>query len=166
MTHSVAAGVALMNLLAKPDARDFMSLPFQEIDFLENLETDPDQNLKNLRIGFLPDMKAGLPVNAEVAAAAAAASKALAGAGAIVEQMPSFLTEELLDGMCRFFEARSYNDYQQLTPAQQAKVLPFIAEWSTWRAKNFSGRDVMAAYNCYVALRDATVRACQPYDFV
>ena len=164
MTRGVAASAALMNLLSKPDARDFMSLPFEDIDFLKGLEKN--LNLKNLKIGFLPDMKVGLPVNAEVAAAAAAASKALAGAGAIVEQMPSFLTEELLDGMCRFFEARSYNDYVQLPPAKQAKALPFIVEWTSWRAKNFSGTDVMAAYNAYVSLRDVTVRACQPYDFV
>jgi aspartyl-tRNA(Asn)/glutamyl-tRNA(Gln) amidotransferase subunit A len=164
MTRGVAASAALMNLLSRPDARDHMSLPFDDIDFSKGLEKN--LNLKNLKIGFLPDMKVGLPVNAEVAAAAAAASKALAGAGAIVEQMPSFLTGELLDGMCRFFEARSYNDYMQLSPAKQAKVLPFIAEWTTWRAKNFSGRDVMAAYNAYVSLRDVTVRACQPYDFV
>ena len=162
MTRSVAASAVLMNLLSKPDARDHMSLPYEAVDYsdIEGLK------LNGLRIGFLPDMKVGLAVNAEVAAAAAAASKALAGAGAIVEQIPSFLTEELLDGMCRFFEARSFNDYVQLPPAKQAKVLPFIAEWSTWRAKNFSGRDVMAAYNSYVSLRDITVRATQAYDFV
>ena len=162
MTRSVAASAALMNLLARPDARDFMSLPYQP----ENYGDLDGLNLKGLRIGFLPDMKAGLPVHAEVAAAAAAAAKALAGAGAIVEQMPPFLTEELLDGMCKFFEARSYNDYSMLPPVKQARVLPFIAEWTTWRAKNFSGRDVMAAYNAYVSIRDITVRACQPYDFV
>ncbi len=162
MTRDVASSAALMNLLSKPDARDFMSLPYQGIDF-----SDIDGlKLKGLRIGFLADMKVGLPVHPEVAAAAAAAAKALAGAGAIVEEMPSFLTEELADGMCRFFEARSYNDYVQLPPAKQAKVLPFIAEWSTWRAKNFTGRDVMAAYTAYVTLRDVTMRACQPYDFV
>ena len=111
-------------------------------------------------------MKVGLPVTAEVAAAAAAAAKALQAAGAKVEEMPSFLTEELLDGMARFFEARSHNDFAMLPPAKQAKVLPFIAEWSTFRAKNFTGRDVMAAYGSYVTMRDVTVRACQPYDFV
>jgi aspartyl-tRNA(Asn)/glutamyl-tRNA(Gln) amidotransferase subunit A len=162
MTRDVASGAALMNLLSKPDARDFMSLPYQAIDF-----SDIDGlKLKGLRIGLLADMKVGLPVHPEVAAAAAAAAKALAGAGAIVEDMTSFLTEDLADGMCRFFEARSYNDYVQLPPAKQAKVLPFIAEWSSWRAKNLSGRDVMAAYTAYVTLRDVTMRACQPYDFV
>ena len=68
--------------------------------------------------------------------------------------------------MCRFFEARSHNDFTQLPPERQAKVLPFIAEWCTWRAKNFTGRDVMAAYNSYVILREVTVRACEPFDYV
>ena len=166
MTRSVGDGAAMMNLLSKPDARDFMSLPFQEIDFVKGLETNFEKNLKNLRIGFLPDMKAGLAVHPEVRAAAAAAAKALQGAGAQVQDMPSFLTADLLDGMARFFEARSCNDYLQLPPAKQAKVLPFIVEWCTWRAKNFTGRDVMAAYGSYVALREATVRACEPFDYV
>ncbi len=162
MTRDVASAGALMNLLSRPDARDFMSLPYRPENYtdLNGLE------LKELRVGFLPDVKVGLPVHAEVRAAAAATAKALEGAGAKVEEMPSFLTAELLDGMARFFEARSYNDYALLPPAKQAKVLPFIAEWSTFRAKNFSGRDVMAAYASYVMLRDVTVRACQPYDFV
>jgi aspartyl-tRNA(Asn)/glutamyl-tRNA(Gln) amidotransferase subunit A len=163
MTRDVAASAALMSILSKPDARDFMSLPFEEIDFLKASE---GIDLRKLRIGFLPDMKVGLPVHPEVAAAAAAAAKELAAAGAMIEPVAPFLSEELLDGMCRFFEARSYNDYCMLAPQKQAKVLPFIAEWSTWRAKNFAGRDVMAAYNAYVVIRDATVRACQPYDFV
>ncbi|MEW6688356.1 MAG: amidase [Pseudomonadota bacterium] len=164
MTRSVAESAALLNLLAKPDGRDFMSLPFEEIDFFNGIENETDP--KALRVGFLPDMKAGLPVHPEVRAAAAAAAAALESAGARVEEMPSFLSAELLDGMAKFFEARSYSDFAQLPPARQAKVLPFIAEWCSWRAKDFSGRDVMAAYASYVALREATTRACLPYDFV
>jgi aspartyl-tRNA(Asn)/glutamyl-tRNA(Gln) amidotransferase subunit A len=163
MTRSVADSAALMNLLTKPDARDFMSLPFQELDFPKSLESNP---VKNLKIGFLPDMKCGLPVHPEVRAAAKAAADALAGAGAKVEEMASFLTPELLDGMQRFFEARSHNDYMQLPAAKQAKVLPFIVEWCTWRAKSFTGRDVMAAYTSYVTLREVTTKACQPFDYV
>ncbi|HUN68779.1 MAG TPA: amidase, partial [Burkholderiales bacterium] len=130
MTRGVAASAAMLNLIAKPDARDFMSLPYQATDF-----SDIDGlKVKGLRIGFLPDMKAGLAVHPEVRAAADGAAKALEGAGAHVEEMPSFLAPDLLDGMCRFFEARSYNDYMQLRPAQQAKVLPFIVEWWAGRA--------------------------------
>jgi aspartyl-tRNA(Asn)/glutamyl-tRNA(Gln) amidotransferase subunit A len=164
MTRSVACSAALMSVLTKPDPRDFMSLPFQEIDFSGGIEKEA--NLKTLKVGFLPNMRCGLPVHPEVRAAAKAAADALAGAGAKVEEMVSFLTPELLDGMSRFFEARSHNDYNQLPAAKQAKVLPFIAEWCTWRAKGFTGRDVMAAYTSYVTLREATTKATQPFDYV
>jgi len=162
MTRGVAAAAALMNLLAKPDARDFMSLPYQP----ENYGDLDGPDLKGLRIGFLPDMKVGFAPQPEIRAAAAAAVKALEAAGAKVEEMGSFLTAELMDGMSKFFEARAYNDYALMPPERRAKVLPFIAEWCSWRAKSFTGREVMAAYGAYVALRDATIRATLPYDFV
>jgi len=163
MSRSVLDSALLLNVLARPDARDFMSLPYEAADYPAGLE---DIDLKRLRIGFLPDMKCGLPVHTEVRAAAQAAARALESAGAKVEEMESFLTEDLLDGMARFFEARSYSDFVQLPAEKQARVLPFIAEWCTWRARNFSGRDVFAAYTSYVTLREATAKACQPYDFV
>ena len=163
MTRSAADAALMMNPLTRPDARDFMSLPPHKLDYRARLE---GLDLKRLRIGFLPDMRCGLSVQPEVAAAAAAAATALQGAGCAVEELPSFMSPEMLDGMCRFFEARSYHDYAQLTAAKQAKVLPFIAEWCSWRAKDFSGRDVIEAYGLVMAMREAAVAACQPYDFV
>jgi aspartyl-tRNA(Asn)/glutamyl-tRNA(Gln) amidotransferase subunit A len=163
MTRSVADAALLMNVIARPDWRDFMSLPSTEQRFDENLD---DRSPRKLKIGFLPDMGVGLAVHPEVRAAAEAAAAALAGAGCSVESMRSFLTEEMLDGMCRFFEARSYNDLKQLPPAKRAKVLPFIAEWCSWRAARFSGSDVMQAYTLVMAMREAAVAATEPYDFL
>jgi len=163
MTRTVADAALLLNVLSRPDARDFMSLPYQEYDYLRGLN---ELEVKGLRIGFLPDMKAGLAVDGEVRAAAQAAVQALAAAGAIVEELPSFLTADMLDGMCRFFEARSYNDFAALPPERQDKVLPFIATWCTWRAASFTGRDVIQAYNQVMAMREAAVAACQPFDCV
>jgi aspartyl-tRNA(Asn)/glutamyl-tRNA(Gln) amidotransferase subunit A len=162
MARSVADAALLMNVIARPDARDFMSLPYQESNF--GVVTLPDP--KRLRIGFLPDMGVGLQVHPQVRAAAEAAATALAGAGCAVESIRSFLTEEMLDGMCRFFEARSYNDLMQLSAGKREKVLPFVAEWCSWRAAQFSGRDVMQAYTLVMAMREAAVAASQPYDFI
>jgi aspartyl-tRNA(Asn)/glutamyl-tRNA(Gln) amidotransferase subunit A len=162
MTRSVADAALLMSLIARPDARDFMSLPYQEQNFAALAPVDA----KRLRIGFLPDMGAGLPVHPEVRAAAEGAATALAGAGCAVEPIRSFLTEEMLDGMCRFFEARSYNDLMQLSAGKREQVLPFVAEWCSWRAARFSGRDVMQAYALVMAMREAAVAAAQPYDFI
>jgi aspartyl-tRNA(Asn)/glutamyl-tRNA(Gln) amidotransferase subunit A len=163
MTRSVADAALLLNVVAQPDGRDFMSLPREERDFTSGLETLEPRGLK---IGFLPDMGVGLKVTAEVRAAADGAATALAAAGCSVESIRSFLTDEMLDGICRFFEARSYNDLAQLPAARRHKVLPFIAEWCSWRAAGFSGRDVMQAYAQVMAMCEAAVLAAQPYDFL
>ncbi|MDH3320374.1 MAG: amidase [Betaproteobacteria bacterium] len=163
MTRDVEAAAAMMNWLALPDARDFMSLPYRPIDFTAGLD---ELDLKKLKIGFLPDLNAGLPVHAEVRAAAQGAVKALAAAGAQVDELKTFLSAEMLDGISRFFEARSHNDFVQLPPERQKKVLPFIAEWCTWRAKSFTGRDVIQAFGQVMAMREAAVAACEPFDFV
>jgi len=162
MTRSVADAALLMNAIARPDARDFMSLPPADADFLSTLR----EKKRPLKIGLLADMGVGLAVDPEVRAAVEAAATALASAGCVVESIRSFLTPEMADGVCRFFEARSHNDLMQLTPARRAKVLPFIAEWCSWRAGGFSGRDVMQAYTALLSMREAAVATTEPYDFL
>jgi aspartyl-tRNA(Asn)/glutamyl-tRNA(Gln) amidotransferase subunit A len=162
MTRSVADAALLMSVIARPDARDFMSLPAHEFDFQKLEPIDP----KGVRIGFLPDMGVGLSVQPEVRSAAESAATALAAAGCHVESIRSFLTEEMLDGMCRFFEARSYHDIMDMGDGKRERVLPFVAEWCSWRAAHFSGRDVMQAYTLVMAMREAAVAASQPYEFL
>jgi Asp-tRNA(Asn)/Glu-tRNA(Gln) amidotransferase A subunit family amidase len=153
----------MMNALARPDARDFMSLPAEERDYAEDLEV---LSPKLVRVGFLSDMGVGLPVHPEVRSAAESAARALAGAGCTVESIRSFLTEEMRVGMCRFFAARSHEELMQLPPARRGRVLPFIAEWCTWRAQSFTGRDVMQAYARVMAMREAAAAATLGYDFI
>ena len=163
MTRTVEDAALLMNALSRPDARDFMSLPPEEGKFAVNLDAILPRHIK---IGFLPDMGVGLPVHPEVRGAAEAAARALAAAGCTVESIRSFLTEGMLDGMCRFFEARSYHDLMQLADPKRARVLPFIAEWCSWRAQHFTGRDVMRAYANVMAMQEAAVAATLAYDFI
>ena len=163
MTTTVDDAALLMNALARPDSRDFMSLPYEEMDCSQGLD---QLKTKGLKIGFLPDMKCGLPVQSAVRAAAEGAAKALGAAGAVLEELPSFLTPEMLDGVARFFEARSHNDYMALSRERQQRVLPFIVEWCTWRASSFTGREVMQAYTLVLSMREAAVRACERFDYV
>jgi len=165
ITRTVADAALLMNVVAAADAHDFMSLPPAAFDYAADV-AGAATNLKGLRVGFLPEMGGGLKVHPEVAAAAAGAARALAAAGATVEPLRPFLSAEMVEGMNRFFEARSYTDYAALPQERQKKILPFVAEWCTWRAAGFSGRDVMWAYNQVGAMREAAVSACQPFDFV
>lgn len=160
MTRTVDDAALLMNALAQPDARDFMSLPPLDVDFTAR------PSGRRLRIGLLVDMGVGLPVDPTVRAAAESAAKALERAGCAVEPVRSFMTPEMLDGVCRFFEARSHNDLAQLPREKRDKVLPFIVEWCTWRAERFSGREVMQAYLQLMSMRDAAVATSAPYDFI
>src|SRR3954468_5230676 len=50
MTRSVADSALLMNALSQPDARDFMSLPSQDIDFARGLD---DIDPQRMRVGLL-----------------------------------------------------------------------------------------------------------------
>ncbi|MFN0305705.1 MAG: amidase [Burkholderiales bacterium] len=166
MTRTVIDSAMLMNELAKPDTRDYMSIAYQPIDYVAALAGNLDMWARTLRIAFIPDMRCGLSVHPEVRASAQAAARALEQLGAKVEEIPSFLTGEMLDSVCRFFEARSYNDVAELPAERRDRILPFINAWCTHRARGFSGRDVMASLNALFAIREAAIRATAPYDFV
>ena len=163
ITRTVADAAMLMNIIARPDARDFMSLPADPCDYLSDLDAlEPT----GLRIALLEDMAAGWPVEPAISGAVRDAARALERAGARVEPIRSFLSPQMLDGIQRFFEARSCNDLLALAPGERAKVLPFIVEWATWRAREFSGAEVMQAYTLVHSMREAAVLASAPFDYV
>jgi aspartyl-tRNA(Asn)/glutamyl-tRNA(Gln) amidotransferase subunit A len=160
MTRSVTDSALMMATLSLPDARDAMSLPYQDIAWM-NLERD----LKGLRIGLQMDAGWGLAVEPEVAAAVVAAAKLLEAQGAIVEPLAPFMTRAMIDGIDDFWRTRSWLDISALPEARRAKVLPYIVEWARGGA-GLSGERVFRGYSMMGAMRDAAVRACQPFDCV
>jgi len=153
----------MMQVLSRPDARDSMGLPAQDIAW-DQVAASPE-DLRGLRLGLLLDAGCGLPVDAEVRAAIAAAARLFEQAGAIVILMAPFLTRTMLDGMDHFWRMRSHMDLRTLTAEQQGKVLPFIRAWAT-SAAHLSGAEVFKASQQFHATRVATVRACMPFDYV
>ena len=165
MTRTVLDAALLMNVIARPDPghRDFMNLPPQSIDFAAQLE---QFSLKGKRIAVITDMRVGREVQSDVAAAAWECGQKLEQHGARVEPIEPFINRIMLDGICGFFEARSYADIVKMPEATRAKVLPFIVQWATHRAKKFSGETVMNFYAQVMAMREATVVATHAFDFV
>ena len=163
MTRTVQDAALMMQVLSRPDARDSMSLPAQDIDWLR-LEPGLER-LRGLRLGLLLDAGCGLGLDGEVRAAVAAAAGLFEQAGAIVEPMRPFLTRQMLDGMDHFWRMRSLIDMRQLAPGQLDKVLPFIRQWAE-SAAAFDGAQVFEAGAQFHATRLATVRACAPFDYV
>lgn len=160
MTRTVTDAAMLMHPLSRPDWRDTMSLPWQDIawDAL-------DIEVRGLRLGLLMDAGWGLPAEPEVAAAVQAAARVFEAAGATVEEIAPFSTREMIDGLDRFWRMRSWLDISALPPQRQDKVLPYIRQWVS-TAATLSAAEVFHGYSQMGALREAAVRACQPYDFV
>ncbi|MDB6000218.1 MAG: amidase family protein 13 [Rhizobacter sp.] len=160
MTRSVADSALLMSVVSLPDERDTMSLPYQRIDW-QNLQRD----LSGLKIGLLMDAGCGLPVEPEVRAAVEAAAKAFEAAGAVVQPMKPFMTQATLDGMDRFWRARSWMDLSALPKERRDQVLPFITEWA-YAAAGTTASELFDGFNQMFVMRKAAVAACRPYDYV
>src|SRR5439155_24661323 len=109
MTRNVIDAALLMRVLSRPDARDYMSLPPQEQDWLSL-----HRNVRNLKLGLLLDVGCGLAVEPPVRAGIEAAARAFAAAGAIVEPMPPFLDRSMLDGVDYFWRMRAWADLSAL----------------------------------------------------
>jgi aspartyl-tRNA(Asn)/glutamyl-tRNA(Gln) amidotransferase subunit A len=161
MTRTVADAALLMGALARPDPRDFMALPYQPIDWTQTRS----QSLKGKRLGLLLDIGIGLKPQPAVRAAIEAAARLFERAGAIIEPVDPFVTEEMAEGVDGFFQARLLADFQRLSPERQAKVLPFIARWCR-RAEALSGVDAARNLALVMLLREKTVAATDPYDFL
>ncbi len=160
MTRSVGDSALLMAELSKPDARDHMNLPPADIDWAA-----APLSPKGLKIGLHLDAGSGLPVDPEVKEAIEAAARLFADAGAHIEPVAPFLSPEMLHLQDLFWRVRSWVDFSALSHAKQAKVLPFIADWCRGGA-DISGAQVIRGVNNYMAIRAATTRATQPFDFV
>ena len=100
------------------------------------------------------DAGGGLPAEQSVRDVAVKAAKAFESAGAVVTEVDGILTREMLDGLDNFWRARMWDDLSKLTPAEQAKVLPFIVHWGESGAK-LSGVDVIRGFNETMAIRAA-----------
>ncbi len=163
MTRTVADAALMMQTLSLPDARDSMSLPNQTIEWRQ---FDRGTGfLRGLRIGFLIDAGCGLPVEPEVRSAVERAARLFEQAGAIVEPMAPFLSPVMLDGMDYAWRMRSNIDLSELEPEKKAVVLPYIRQWAD-SAASMTGAQTFRAFAQFHNTRVATVRACQPFDFV
>jgi len=160
MTRTVADAALLMQVLSRPDARDYMSLPPQDIAW-QRLERD----IKGLRIGLWTEPTGGWPVDPEVKAAVLAAARLFEQAGAIVEPLADWTTMEMRMGMAHFFTMRCRVDLAAMPPERAALAAPYIHDAAAYAA-GLTPEDTFRAFVRIQALRASTVAATQPYDYV
>src|ERR1700724_3229826 len=82
MTRTVDDAALMISVLSRPDRRDGMSLPPDNINWKTH-----DKSLRKLRIGLLLDLGVGQALEKEVRDVAVTAAKAFASAGAVVTEV-------------------------------------------------------------------------------
>ncbi|MFC9460255.1 amidase [Streptomyces sp. NPDC056983] len=160
LTRTVADAALLMRVLSQPDPRDWSSLPPQDIDW-----SALDVEVRGLRVGVQLDAGCGEPADAETVAAVRRAAEAFEAAGAVVEPVEPFMTQDLLDDLDLFWRVRSWNDFRALSPAARQRVLPYIVQWCQEGA-DMPGTKVLRCYQQVMRIQEQTVAATLPYDLV
>ena len=108
MTRTVDDAALMMSVLSRPDRRDGMSLPPDNINW-KALDKSP----RKLRIGLMLDLGVGQALEKDVRDVAVKAAKAFESAGAVVTEVKGILTREMLDGLDDFWRARLWDDLSQ-----------------------------------------------------
>jgi aspartyl-tRNA(Asn)/glutamyl-tRNA(Gln) amidotransferase subunit A len=160
MTRTVDDAALMMSVLSKPDRRDGMSLPPNDINW-KALDLPP----RKLRIGLMLDLGVGQALEQEVRDVVVKAARAFEAAGAEVTEVPGVLTREMLDGLDAFWRARSWDDLSRLAPEDRAKALPYIYKWAEGGA-TLSGVDVVRGFNATMAIRAAAAKLFCDVDYV
>jgi Asp-tRNA(Asn)/Glu-tRNA(Gln) amidotransferase A subunit family amidase len=160
MTRSVDDAALMMATLSLPDARDYMSLPPQRLDWRVAPAT-----LKGLRIGLMTEIGCGQRADPEVRQAIERAARDFAGAGAIVEPVGAIFRQEMLDGLDLFWRTRSMMDMDALSESKREKVLPFIRAWAE-SARGLSGETVFSGFSRIQEFSEIAVKATAPFDFL
>jgi Asp-tRNA(Asn)/Glu-tRNA(Gln) amidotransferase A subunit family amidase len=160
LTRTVEDAALMMATLTRPDARDYSSLPPQALDW----RVKP-LDWRGRKVGLLVEAGCGDKPTPTVRREIERAARDIAAAGAVVEPLTPFLTQEMLDGLDRFWRVRSLIDLAALPAEKRAKVLPFIRVWAE-AAAGLDGETVFCGFNQMREMAKATVAATLPYDFV
>jgi aspartyl-tRNA(Asn)/glutamyl-tRNA(Gln) amidotransferase subunit A len=123
-TMSVQDAALMMNVMKRPDARDWTSLPYDAADYSAGL----NDGIRGLRIAYSPTLGFAQNVHLEIASAVADAVKVLESLGAHVEQIdPGF--EDPLEITTGLWFLGAWTVWSTLSAEQQSVADPdFRAE--------------------------------------
>jgi aspartyl-tRNA(Asn)/glutamyl-tRNA(Gln) amidotransferase subunit A len=116
---SVRDAALMMNVIKRPDARDWTSLQPDGSDYLVGLE----DGVRGLRVAYSPTLGYAKNVHAEIAVAVDAAARQLETLGANVERIDPGI-EDPLEITTGLWFVGSWTLWNTLTPQQQALTDP------------------------------------------
>jgi amidase/aspartyl-tRNA(Asn)/glutamyl-tRNA(Gln) amidotransferase subunit A len=161
LTRTVADAALMLNVLTKPDERDYWALPPTK----ENFYSDLKINLKGLKLGMLLDIGFGPSVDSVVRQAVEKAANLFEEAGAIVEPISLSFDFDPLEAIERFFMVRCSLEYNSFTREQKQNVLPYIRQWSG-AAQDISAVELMAAIAAIEQTKAVIFKAFKNFDYI
>jgi Asp-tRNA(Asn)/Glu-tRNA(Gln) amidotransferase A subunit family amidase len=161
MARSVEDVAFYLTTLAGFDERDSGALAPEGIAYHERL----DGGVKGRRVGLLLAMGYGAPVEPVVQEVVRRAAHALAGAGAIVEEVAPPFGYDAYQAIDRSLQVRGLAEYRSFTPEQQAKVLPQVRDWSL-QAEGIDGAAYFDLLSAIEASKLELFAAIDRYDLL
>lgn len=162
MARNVADAALLLNVLVRPDARDFAALPATDTDYTAGLdELDP----AGLRIVIIPDLGLGAATSQAVRSALDTVATLLESHGADIERRDTspFSPEELKPVEMHYM-ARCLAEFGK-ADADRQELSPFISSWANG-ARSLSAIDFLESWNAVQLLRERAVRLIGNADFI
>ena len=163
ITRSVHDAAALMNILVRPDDRDFTSLPPESLEYRMRVD---GLSPKSLSVAVLTDMGLGPAVDPVIRQTVQEAARLLQMAGASVEMIDSFLAPEMFESVQILLEADAHLDLQAMSEQERMRLPSFVTDWAGQRADALTGQQIMQAWRDITAMRAAINEAMMGYDYL
>lgn len=123
--RTVTDAARVMTLISKPDARDWYSLPFEDVSY----EAALTRRLQDVRIALSPALGlAGVHIDADIAGAVDRAAQVFGSLGATVELVDPPLMQECIDTVATLFLSLSARLVEQIGTAGLDPSLIALAE--------------------------------------
>lgn len=160
LARDIRDAALFMDVLTRPDARDFSALPDDGQGYLAGLN---GFSANGLRVRVIPELGMSAPVQPDVRAALYRAAEALQLMGAHVDydETPPFTRADWADAET-FYMTRTLSELSRQPEAEQVKPA-LIHGWSR-RACDLSAVDYHRQYETLQALRDKTMSLMTGYD--
>ena len=158
MARTVADAALFMRVLSRPDPRDWSSLPPQDIDW-----SALDGEARGAAVGCTWTPAAGSRATPRSRRGEPAAA-VFEAAGAVVEPVEPFMSQDLLDDLDLFWRVRSWNDFRELAPEAACASTPHRPVVSGRRGR--AGHEGASVLQQIMRIQARTVAATAPYDLV
>jgi len=160
ITRSVADAAIMMNVITKPDVRDYTALAYVPCDYRASI----DASIPQKRIGFLQTFDFGLTSNDEVVRLARGAAVLLEQSGHDLREITCTFSEFDLAQAELYYKTRCFTEFMTM-PEERREAATVIRDWTKAVERN-SARDLFVAMNAMRGLRERVMELFQSIDYL